>query len=74
MARKLTRRQRLKRDPANQPRGKFIAWVRRNAHVVERAYLPGLLRVSPRIVWRKHHLPKGSVTIDLVRRPGSAQP
>lgn len=42
MARKKTRRQRMKADPANQPRGKMIAWARREG--LSGVCFPGLLR------------------------------
>lgn len=49
MSRRLTRRQRLKRDPANQRLGKLIAWVRRRPHVVEPVIaLQGVVR-PPRL-------------------------
>lgn len=56
MARRLSKRQRLARDPANQPRHKFIAWARRHFRAVEAVAFSNVLAVR-RIIWRKRHLP-----------------
>lgn len=52
---KLTRRQRLKRDPANRPLHKLVAWVRRNGHVVEPTIHIGILMKMDRLRWRGRH-------------------
>lgn len=52
MSKRLTKRQRLCRDPANQRRQKLIAWAKRHAHLVEALMFPGLIDPRPRIVWR----------------------
>lgn len=53
-----SRRQRLKRDPSNQPRSKLIAWAKKNSDKVEGILFPGLMHPTPRIMWREGHEPK----------------
>lgn len=51
----LTKRQRLKRDPANQRLRKLKAWVARNGHVVEPKIYVGILWRMDRLTWLKRH-------------------
>lgn len=63
----MTRRQRLKRDPSNQPRSKLIAWANKNSGKVEAILLPGIVKPTPRIIWRAGHEPAKRSGPDRVR-------
>lgn len=52
-----SRRQRLKLDPSNQSRSKLIAWATKNSHKVEALLLPGVVKPTPRILWREGSAP-----------------
>lgn len=47
-----TKRQRLRRDPCNQPWHKLVAWAKRNEQVEAVCTPTSLLKIMPRVVWR----------------------
>jgi hypothetical protein len=47
-----SRRQRLRRDPCNQPWHKLVAWAKRNKQVEAVCTPTSLLKLIPRVIWK----------------------